>query len=59
VRVAEGFGAYAERVERPEDLRGAFQRAASAGRPAVIDVIVEREADCSMGPSLDRVREFE
>ena len=59
VRVSEGFGAYAERVERPEELRGAFQRAVDSGRPAVIDVIVEREADCSMGPSLDRVREFE
>lgn len=59
VRVAEGFGAYAERVERPEELRGALRRAVEAGRPAVIDVIVERETDCSMGPSLDRVREFE
>lgn len=59
VRVAEGFGAYGERVERPEELRAAFQRAEDSGKPAVIDVIVEREADCSMGGSLDKVREFE
>ena len=59
VRLAEAFGAYGERVERPEALHPAFQRAVDSGKPALIDVIVERETDCSMGPSLDKVHEFE
>jgi tartronate-semialdehyde synthase len=59
VRLAESFGAYGERVTQPEALPAAFQRAVDAGRPALIDVIVEREADCAMGPSLDKVREFD
>ncbi|HPL26868.1 MAG TPA: thiamine pyrophosphate-dependent enzyme, partial [Anaerolineae bacterium] len=59
VRLAEAFGAYGERVTRPEELRPALQRAVDAGRPAVLDVIVERETDCSMGASLDKMREFE
>jgi tartronate-semialdehyde synthase len=58
VKVAEGFGAYAERVERPEELRAAFQRAVECGKPALIDILVEREADASMGASLDAIREF-
>jgi len=58
VKLAESFGAYGERVTRPEDLRAAFQRAEASGKPAVIDVIVERNADASMGASLDAIREF-
>lgn len=58
VRLAESFGAYAERVTRPEDLKLAFARAERCGKPAVIDIIVERETDCSMGTALDAVREF-
>ena len=59
VKLAESFGAYGERVERPEDIRGAFRRAMDSGRPAVVDIIVERNADASMGASLDAIREFE
>jgi tartronate-semialdehyde synthase len=59
VRLAESFGAYSERVTRPEELRGAFQRAMACGKPAVIDVIVERQTDAAMGASLDAIREFE
>ncbi len=57
-KVAEGFGAYAERVMSPEDIRPALERAAAAERPAVLDIIVERETDASMGASIDAVREF-
>lgn len=59
VTLAQAFGAYGERVERPEDLRPAFERAVACGRPAVIDVIVERNTDAAMGNSLDTVREFD
>ena len=58
VKLAEAFGAYGERVERPEEIRGAFERAVASGKPALVDVIVERETDASMGGSLDAVREF-
>ncbi len=58
VRLAQSFGAYAERVTRPEELKAAFARAEHCGKPAVIDIIVERETDCSMGTALDAVREF-
>jgi len=56
--LARAFGAYAERVTRPEEIRGALQRAVESGKPAVIDILVEREADASMGAALDAVREF-
>ncbi len=58
VRLAESFGAYGERVTKPEEIRPAFERAEASGKPAVVDVIVERETDASMGGSLDAVREF-
>lgn len=59
VKYAEAFGAYAERVEKPEGIRPAFERAMKSGRPALVDVIVERQTDCAMGPGIDKVREFE
>jgi tartronate-semialdehyde synthase len=59
VKVAEGFGCLAERVEKPEDIRAALRRAADAGRPYVIDIVVERGTDCSMGPNVAAVKEFE
>ena len=58
VKLAESFGAYGERVTQPEEIRPAFERALLSGKPAVVDIIVEREADASMGGSLDAVREF-
>jgi tartronate-semialdehyde synthase len=58
VRLAEAFGAYGEGVTRAEELPAAFARAAACGRAAVIDIVVEREADASMGAALDSVREF-
>lgn len=59
VRLAESFGAYGERVTQPGEIRAAFQRALDSGKPAVLDIIVERETDCAMGASLDAVREFD
>ncbi len=56
VKLAEAFGVYGERVERPEDLKLAFQRALD-NAPAVIDIICEREVDCSMGSALDSIAE--
>ena len=42
-QVAKGFGVEGEAVERAEDLRPALKRAASAGRPYLVEVIVDRE----------------
>lgn len=39
--VARDFGAYGERVEKPEDIRGALERAAESGKVAVVDVILD------------------
>lgn len=44
--MARGFGLHAERVERPEDLPGALQRAL-ANLPALLDVVVTPEAASS------------
>lgn len=59
VKIAEGFGCYADRVERPEDIKNAFQRAVNSGRPAVVDIMVERTADAAMGLSIDAIKEFD
>lgn len=38
-RAAAGFGAHAEFVERPEEIRPALERAFASGKPACINVI--------------------
>jgi len=38
--VAKAFGAHGERVERPEHIRGALERAVAAKKPALLDVIL-------------------
>ncbi len=59
VKVAEGFGCLAERVDKPDDISAALKRAADSDRPYVIDILVERGTDCSMGPNIAAVKEFE
>lgn len=43
-RLAEAYGAHGERVERTEDFAPAFERARAAGRPALIELMLEPEA---------------
>jgi tartronate-semialdehyde synthase len=59
VKFAEACGAMGERVTDPREIRGALKRAVDSGMPYVVDVIMERETDCSMGASIDAIREFE
>jgi len=59
VKFAEAHGAYGERIEKPGDIKPALQRAINTGRPAIIDIIVERDTDASNGPALDKVVEYE
>jgi tartronate-semialdehyde synthase len=58
-KFSEAFGGWGERVTDPDQIRPAFQRALASGKPAIVDVIVERDADASMGAAIDAVREFE
>lgn len=58
IRLVEAFGGRGERVFDPAGLEGAFARALGSKVPYLIDVVVERECDCSMGASIDAVREF-
>lgn len=41
--VVEGLGGYGERVERPDDIGPALDRAAESGVPAVVNVILDRD----------------
>ncbi len=40
-RIAEAMGCYGERVEEPDEIESALQRAVASGKPAVIDVIID------------------
>ncbi len=42
-RVAQGMGWYGERVENPEDIAPALERAEEAAQPALLDVVVSQE----------------
>ena len=59
VKLAEAYGAYGQRVELPEEIKPALQKAVEANWPSIIEVIVDRESDASMGPSLDKIVEYE
>ncbi|MEA2075630.1 MAG: biosynthetic-type acetolactate synthase large subunit [Euryarchaeota archaeon] len=43
VKLAEAFGCYGERVEKPEELKDALHNAFESGKPAVIDMIVGKD----------------
>ncbi|MGN6218418.1 MAG: glyoxylate carboligase [Microbacterium sp.] len=63
VKVAEGLGCKALRVERPEDLAAAFAEAERLKDefqvPVVVEVILERVTNIAMGTELDNMVEFE
>ncbi|MYM62401.1 thiamine pyrophosphate-binding protein [Pseudomaricurvus sp. HS19] len=44
-KVAEGYGAHGEYVEREEDIGPAIQRALASGKPAVIQIPVDGDAN--------------
>jgi tartronate-semialdehyde synthase len=59
VKFAEACGAMGERVTDPQEIKAAFQRAVDSGMPYVVDIVMERDTDCSMGVAIDAIREFE
>ena len=58
VKLVEAFGGKGERIFKPQDLPAAFDRAMKSKVSYLIDVIVAREADCSMGGAINACREF-
>jgi tartronate-semialdehyde synthase len=63
VKVVEGLGCKALRVRRPDELLPSFEQAkklmAEFRVPVVVEVILERITNISMGTELDNVVEFE
>jgi tartronate-semialdehyde synthase len=63
LKVAEGLGCKAIRVEDPSDLAAAFGKAkALMGEfqvPVVVEVILEKVTNISMGVEINAVNEFE
>jgi acetolactate synthase-1/2/3 large subunit len=50
--VARAFGCHAERISAPGEVGPALERAFAAGRPAVVEVTVEREYPLSGSPAV-------
>ena len=46
--IAKGFGCYGEKIENPEDIKPAIQRAIDSKKPAVIDVDIAFETPTPM-----------
>ena len=44
VLFAQSFGAFGERVEKTEEFGKVFERARASGRPALIELMVDKEA---------------
>lgn len=44
-KVAEGYGCHGEYVEREEDIAPAVQRALASGKPAVVQIVVDGDAN--------------
>ncbi|MDI9394086.1 MAG: acetolactate synthase large subunit [Euryarchaeota archaeon] len=59
VKLAEAYGALGLRAEKPSEVRPAIEEAVRSGRPAVVDVIVECEANVyPMVPAGAAINEF-
>jgi len=49
--IAEGFGCYSEKISKCEEIQPAIQRALDSERPAVIEILVNREYPYSGSPA--------
>jgi tartronate-semialdehyde synthase len=63
IKVVEGLGCKAIRVQRQEEMRPAIEQAerwmAELKVPVVIEVILERVTNIAMGTEIDNINEFE
>jgi acetolactate synthase-1/2/3 large subunit len=48
-KVVEALGGHGELVERPEQLRPALERAAAAGKPALVNVVIRQDREYKGG----------
>ncbi len=46
--IAKGFGCYAEKIKKPENVKPALQRALNSNKPAVLDVDIAFETPIAM-----------
>lgn len=57
-KIAEGFGAYGEYVEREEEIGAAIGRALASGKPAVIHVPVDPVANAMDAPNYEEFKSW-
>jgi acetolactate synthase-1/2/3 large subunit len=50
--LARAFGCHAERIKAPDEVQPALRRAFAAGKPAVVEVMVERNYPLSGSPAV-------
>jgi acetolactate synthase-1/2/3 large subunit len=43
-QIAKAFGCYGEKIEKPEDIKPALQRAIDSGKPSVLDISIAFES---------------
>ncbi|MHA1669191.1 MAG: thiamine pyrophosphate-binding protein [Promethearchaeota archaeon] len=43
-QIAKAFGCYGEKIEKPEDIKPALQRAIDSGKPSVLDISISFES---------------
>ncbi|MFX1572202.1 MAG: thiamine pyrophosphate-binding protein [Promethearchaeota archaeon] len=51
-KIGEAFGCYSEKISRKDEIIPAFERAAKSGRPAVIEIEVQREYPFTGSPAV-------
>ncbi|QBI53324.1 glyoxylate carboligase [Streptomonospora litoralis] len=63
VKIMEAYGCSGRRVTEPGDIRAAIdwarKEAQRTSRPALVEIMIEREANTPHGPAIDAVKEFE
>lgn len=51
-KISEAFGCYAEKISKKEEIIPALERAAKSGKPAVIEILVNREFPYTGSPAV-------
>src|SRR4030081_3870733 len=63
VRLMEAMGCTAPRVKKPGEIAEALawgrQQTLLTGRPCLVEIMIERNANAAMGLAIDKIREFE
>ena len=63
VKVMEAYGCAGRRVTQPSEIaptiEWARKEAERISRPVLVEVMVDREANASMGAAIDAINEFE